>query len=307
MFRASWRPRLLSKGICGAASARHMCSKAVRKLGSSREANRWPLIGFAGAVAAGLPMMASYRSQCTFCEPPKRRRIAIYGGAYDPITNSHLTCAAELVHSSAIDEVWLVPCGPRPDKPGLKTPAFDRYCMCQIAVNSVFGTEFPVKVSSIDCDKLEAAFTYDLLCELRDTNPNCDFVFVIGTDWLQPGTDIRKWESLNVNWKPGDPQSQRTTITGTNLLEEFDFLIVKRPGYEVNPTSEDPSGLKQFGPRMSWLVMPDGLTFIEGNLSSTEIRKRLKGGAGNAAQLRKIDGLVPPALLGYIYRQGLYV
>lgn len=35
------------------------------------------------------------------------------------------------VHSGCADEVWLVPCGPRPDKPKLKTPALDRYCMCQ--------------------------------------------------------------------------------------------------------------------------------------------------------------------------------
>lgn len=40
-------------------------------------------------------------------------------------------CKKREVHSGCADEVWLVPCGPRPDKPKLKTPALDRYCMCQ--------------------------------------------------------------------------------------------------------------------------------------------------------------------------------
>ena len=46
-------------------------------------------------------------------------------------TNSHLTCAAEIINSGSADEVWLVPCGPRDDKPYLKTSPLDRYCMCR--------------------------------------------------------------------------------------------------------------------------------------------------------------------------------
>lgn len=41
--------------------------------------------------------------------------------------------------------VWLVPCGPRRDKPNL-TAAMDRYCMCETAVNTAFSPGFPVKV-----------------------------------------------------------------------------------------------------------------------------------------------------------------
>ena len=52
------------------------------------------------------------------------------------------------MHSGLCDEVWLVPCGPRPDKPKLKTPALDRYCMCQISVNTVFSPEFPIKAGT---------------------------------------------------------------------------------------------------------------------------------------------------------------
>ncbi|CAE7554370.1 nadD [Symbiodinium sp. CCMP2456] len=240
---------------------------------------------------------------------PAPRRVAIYGGAFDPPTNSHLTCAAEIVHSGCADEVWLVPCGPRPDKPKLKTPAIDRYCMCQIAVNTVFSPDFPVKVSDVDIGKKMAAFTYDLLVELKERSPSTEFAFVIGSDWLQPGTNLAEWTSLNPEWKEGMPEAQREIVTGHKLLQEFEFLVVPRPGYDVARTEADPTGLRAFGPRLRWMEMPEQFHFIEGNLSSTEIRTRTqytwrvkeaaKGGGA-------IEGLVPPGVLAYIRRGRLY-
>mmetsp|Transcript_106589 Transcript_106589/g.306625 ORF Transcript_106589/g.306625 Transcript_106589/m.306625 type:complete len:257 (-) Transcript_106589:285-1055(-) len=240
-----------------------------------------------------------------------RRRVAIYGGAFDPITNSHMTCASEIVHSGKADEVWLVPCGKRPDKPKLKTPPLDRYVMCQIAVNSSFSPSFPVRVSDVECFEQEAMFTYDLLCKLREANPEFDFSFVIGTDWLQNGTNIASWESKNPAWKPGDPLHEKFVVTGDKLLQEFDFLVVKRPGFEVVQTAEDPTGLKTFGPRLQWLSMEHGMTFIEGNLSSTELRKRMDvshriADAAENNALHTIEGLVPTGVLSYIGRAGLY-
>jgi len=48
-------------------------------------------------------------------------RVAVYGGAFNPITNAHLNVASEIVHSELADEVWIVPCGNRSDKPELAT------------------------------------------------------------------------------------------------------------------------------------------------------------------------------------------
>mmetsp|Transcript_131533 Transcript_131533/g.281174 ORF Transcript_131533/g.281174 Transcript_131533/m.281174 type:complete len:590 (+) Transcript_131533:52-1821(+) len=236
-----------------------------------------------------------------------RPRVAIYGGAFDPITNSHLTCAAEIVHSGCADEVWLVPCGPRPDKPKLTTPAIDRYCMCQLAVNTTFSHKFPVKVIDVECLLPKSIATYDLLCLLRRSNPGVDFSFIIGSDWLQPGSNMAEWTSANPEWKPGDPEDQRDIVTGHLMLQEFNFLVIKRPGYEVERTKEDPTGLKQFGPRLSWLAMQNGATFIEGNLSSTEIRKRAAAVANQSEALVVIDGLVPRGVLSYIWRHGFYI
>jgi len=266
--------------------------------------------------AAGGAYGASWTLQCEQAETG-RKKVAVYGGAFDPITNSHMTVAAEIIHSGCADEVWIVPSGPRPDKPDL-TKAVERYCMAQVAVNSSFSAGFPVKVSGQDVEKTQAAATYDMLCELRDSNPDCDFAFVIGSDWLQPGTDLSKWDSVNPAWKPGDPDTvPRTIVTGHKMLEEFDFLITFRIGYEVQKSEADPTGLKQFGPRMFWLEMPHHFKFIEGNLSSSEIRKRIHGSykvhangvgvhADGVHKLRSVEGLLASGVIGYIYRTGLY-
>jgi len=241
--------------------------------------------------------------------PRIRQRVAVYGGAFDPITNSHLTCSAEILRSGCADRVWLVPCGPRPDKPKLKTPPLDRYCMCKIAVNTTFSVDFPVKTSDIECFSTEAFATYDLLCSLREKYPDFDFCFIIGSDWLQPNSNMAEWTSKNWDWKPGDPEDQRTIVTGHKMLEEFDFLVLKRPGYEVPSSPDDPTGLKKFGPRLSWVDMPEGMTFIEGNLSSTEIRRRRSMSRMDLVQVGRrflLDGLCEAGVISYIHRRGLY-
>ena len=70
----------------------------------------------------------------TFIEREGRKmRVAILGGSFNPITNAHLNVACEIVHSKLADEVWIVPCGPRSDKPSLITSTLDRLIMCHLA------------------------------------------------------------------------------------------------------------------------------------------------------------------------------
>ena len=114
-----------------------------------------------------------------------------------------------------------------------------------------------------------------------------EFKFVVGTDWFQKGTDIRQWES--------DAGGERK-ITGHLLVEEFDFLVLKRPGYP--PYGE----LADYGPRFKYLDVDGDEEMIEGNGSSTAVRTRLK----KTRDLDSVAGLVPAGVLAYIYRHHLY-
>ena len=73
------------------------------------------------------PNLSPARSHTARNQPPSRKhscRLSSpfctftpqYGGSFNPITNAHLNCAAEIIHSKLADEVWIVPCGARPDK-----------------------------------------------------------------------------------------------------------------------------------------------------------------------------------------------
>merc|ERR1712046_343370 len=48
--------------------------------------------------------------------------VAVFGGAFDPPTTSHMFMLAEIIHSGRANEALLLPCGPRPDKPDLRPP-----------------------------------------------------------------------------------------------------------------------------------------------------------------------------------------
>jgi len=216
-----------------------------------------------------------------------KTRVAVYGGAFDPPTVDHLRCCAQILRSRRVDEVWMMPCGPRPDKPMLKTTTRDRWAMCEIAVNAAFHSSLKIRVCDADVERERAYFTYDLLKRLTaDHGATHEFAFVVGTDWLQEGTDLRQWES--------DVGGERV-ITGHKLVEEFDFLVLPRPGFSVF------GELGDYGPRFAYLDVDGG--FVEGSGSSTEVRRRLR----STKDWDAAAGLVPPAVLNYIARHGLYV
>ena len=61
--------------------------------------------------------------------------MALYGGAFDPFHNGHLATISLLLSSGLVDEVVVVPCGDRPEKPGT-SPAVHRLAMAKLAVES---------------------------------------------------------------------------------------------------------------------------------------------------------------------------
>ena len=98
-----------------------------------------------------------------------------------------------MLNTQSADEVWVVPCGPRPDKKSLSTPALERYihtrtptshhyanrrmcvptrtryCMCVLAVESMFDATMPVKVSAIEVFEDMALASADLMATLSST------------------------------------------------------------------------------------------------------------------------------------------
>lgn len=103
-----------------------------------------------------------------------------------------MQCAAEILHTDLVDEVWIVPCGARPDKPSLKTSVMDRLVMCHLAVNTTFGSSFKVKVCDEEMHHPRAMPSLVLLNFLEARHPLYEFKFVIGTDLIE---QLRSWDA----------------------------------------------------------------------------------------------------------------
>lgn len=259
------------------------------------------------------------------CSPARSMHIAVLGGSFDPITDGHLKCACEIVHARKAQEVWIVPCGTRPDKPSLKTPYMHRLIMCHLAVNTTFGSSFPIRVCDIEMPEEQALSTYHLMQRLKQDYPGKDFSFVLGADLLD---SLKAWDA------PGVPDA------GVRLWNECNFLVLDRPGYEI------PDNLP---PNFIQLTALAGSTIVTEEVSSSEIRRRiskpqphqnyagvrrspatgtpphapsLRSSTGNnfgeserheieqamssGGNFEMVDGLLTPAVLAHIIRYRLY-
>ena len=57
------------------------------------------LVGLSMSDASGKATVANANSKV-------KKRVAILGGSFNPITDGHLKMAAEVIHARAADEVW---------------------------------------------------------------------------------------------------------------------------------------------------------------------------------------------------------
>ncbi|KAL3915248.1 MAG: hypothetical protein SGPRY_007309 [Prymnesium sp.] len=158
---------------------------------------------------------------------PTRKRIAIYGGSFNPITNAHLNVASEILHSKLVDEVWITPCGKRTDKPGLKTSMIHRLVMCHLAVDTMFGSRFGVKVCDEEADKPCAMPSIVLMRTLATKYPEADFAFACGADQI---IEVKGWSA------PAEPGYwDEVPNAGEQFFSETQFLCIERPGIESEP------------------------------------------------------------------------
>mmetsp|Transcript_39140 Transcript_39140/g.34823 ORF Transcript_39140/g.34823 Transcript_39140/m.34823 type:complete len:176 (+) Transcript_39140:97-624(+) len=150
--------------------------------------------------------------------------------------------AAEAYNLRYVDEVWVIPCGDRPDKK-LKTPGEHRLKMTQLLVSDFFADDFPIKVNDVEIKNGPSIPTYQLIKKLQDdpANKNYEFYFILGSDLLD---GLIKWDD------------------GEKLVSEVNFIIFIRIGYQLK-TDKLPK---------KYIVVH---TSFVGS-SSTEIRNRIR-------------------------------
>jgi nicotinate (nicotinamide) nucleotide adenylyltransferase len=215
-------------------------------------------------------------------EEKKRKRVAVFGGSYNPITGGHLQVAAGIVHSGHADEVWIVPCGPRPDKKSLTTPARDRLLMCHLAVETTFGRDFPVRVDDEEIEEAWALSTPHLLSRYDEKYPDRTFLFAVGSDLLE---GLHTWDSNYPGWE-----------------KTRGLVVLDRPGYEIPEVWRVAQNC--------FFVRPteDMKKVVSTEISSSEIRNRyreMQSVAGGCSPGFMAEGLLPHTVLKFIAKNGM--
>ena len=220
----------------------------------------------------------------------RRRVVAVLGGSFNPPTAGHLQLAAEIIHSEMADQVLIVPCGPRADKPSLQIAAVHRQVMCELAVEASFAPDFAVRVDPIEIDLPQALDSLQLVRELRKRNTRSIHALVFGADLYEAS---QTWDG------------------GLLWAESDDFLWVPRHGYplpEAGPSRGrvlvPPSCVLKHRESMEEVEMAGATELACTSLetSSTDVRRRFVEGRTLALE----NETASASVFSYAVRYGLY-
>lgn len=139
-----------------------------------------------------------------------QKRIAFYGGTFDPVHRGHMDVADGVSRLFGINDFVFIPAFHAPHKKRSKpTSAFHRFAMLCEASDSIDGT----RVSTIEVELPAKPYTIETIKRLKDIYADERLFMVIGADSWEEITTWRSWEKV---------------------LTEVDVIVVTRPGYELS-------------------------------------------------------------------------
>lgn len=171
-------------------------------------------------------------------------RLAIYGGAFDPIHNGHLATIGQLLASGQVDRVVVVPSGDRPDKK-LSVSAMDRLAMTRLAIEEAFPHDARVFVSDLHTAGTVGYGTIDLV-EYFLAQPGIAPYVILGQELLG---DLSSWRN------------------SARLQAIARFIVIRRPGSSEQQLPKEGA--------YAWLQAPHDVGVL---VSSTTLRGMLAKG-----------------------------
>lgn len=223
-----------------------------------------------------------------------QKRIALYGGSFDPVHVGHISVARNLSALFALDEVLFIPAHTPPHKRGRRVaPGLQRYAMLALATQG----EPRFRVSTVELDAPERPYTVETLATFETTRGrSARLFFVMGADsWAE----IRTWRE----WE--------------RVLELVDHIVVTRPGYRLDAAHVTPAVRERIidlrgaradavrhalgdktGRRIYWTDA------VDLDISATAVRRAI---AQAESGIRgESDALIAPAVADYIRKYELY-
>jgi nicotinate-nucleotide adenylyltransferase len=220
--------------------------------------------------AAGITIWRISVGTATGVSMTQTRKLAIFGGTFDPVHIGHLIVAEIMRHHLGLEQVIFLPAGRPPHKPDqvLSSDA-DRLAMLRLAT-----ADSPAfSISTIDMDRPGASYTADTLLVLQEqAGDDCDLYFLMGQDSLR---DFPTWHRPDL------------------IAQRARLLVALRPGVTVSIPDIERAVPETRG-RIELVPVP-----LIG-VSSSEIRQSIRHGGPHRYQ-------VLPAVSNYIEGHGLYL
>jgi nicotinate-nucleotide adenylyltransferase len=220
----------------------------------------------------------------------RRKRIALYGGTFDPIHLGHLEVARKVSRLFEIDELWFVPAQLAPHTlTKAVTSALHRYAMLALATQD----DQRFRISTFELDAPGRCYTVDTLAHFKNEwGSSADIYFVMGADsW----SEIMSWRDCN------------------RLLALTNHIVVSRPGYSLGFDHIDSElvarivDLRLTGPEqvaaMIQLQQGEKIFITDAvmtDVSATDIRRAVRAGGARLADM------VPAPVADYIVKYELY-
>jgi nicotinate-nucleotide adenylyltransferase len=222
----------------------------------------------------------------------RERRIALFGGTFDPIHTGHLAVARAAERRFDLDEIHFIPTGRPPHKHrrGMASYA-DRYAMIAIACADHPRFIVSLAESGAGHSGREVFYSVDTVRRFKRKfhAAGAHLYFLMGADSF---LDIPSWKDYET------------------LLGLCDFIVASRPGFRVDRLrlvippkffARPGSAHAPLNPRAIALrrTTIHVLDTVASHVSATQVRHRLDNN-------KSIHGLVPSRVEEYITKQALY-
>ena len=221
------------------------------------------------------------------------KRIALYGGTFDPVHVGHTTVAENLLKLFALNQILFIPAHVAPHKRGSAvTPALHRYAMLALATQQ----HEQVIVSAAEINQPQRPYTVDTLSQFQAASGDSTrLFFVMGADSWEEITTWREWE---------------------RVVSMTDQIVVTRPGYEISSAHVTMEARRRIvdlrgannaavakaldaGGGTGKIFFTDAARV---DVSATAVRRAARGEGANA----DLTTMVAPCVANYIRKYRLY-
>jgi nicotinate-nucleotide adenylyltransferase len=215
-----------------------------------------------------------------------KKRIALYGGTFDPVHLGHLEIARRVCELFEIEKVVFIPAQVAPHKLGRPvTPPVHRYAMLALATQH----DAQLMISTFEIDAPDRRYTVDTLSRfVSELGETSELFFIMGGDSWSEITTWRDWR---------------------RLLDMVNHIVVTRPDHDL--TGPETVRDKVIDLR-SLQVTPNSINESSGNriyltdvvlkdVSSTMIRSCVREG-----RLNELTQFVSEPVAQYIVKYGIY-